>query len=85
MKICFFSLSRFRMNAILITLVLLVYTQTLIDANASIPPTEKSIIRKTHCEPGDAYRLFGYDCSNMDLKEVPQNLRSSVKVNYILL
>lgn len=68
------------MNTILFALILLVYAPTLILANVSIPPTEKSIIRKTHCEPGDVRRLFGYDCSNMDLKEVPQNLRSSLKV-----
>lgn len=72
------------MNTILFALVSLVYAPTLIVSNVSVPPTEKSVIRKTHCEPGDVRRLFGYDCSNMDLKEVPQNLRISLKVIFIL-
>lgn len=77
----FFSLLSFRMNTIWIAFASLAYASIIIDANAIVPPTEKTIIRKTQCEPGDAFRMFGYDCSNMDLKEVPQNLRSSVKVN----
>ncbi|XP_055311112.1 chondroadherin-like isoform X2 [Sitodiplosis mosellana] len=68
------------MITIWFALVSLAYAPVFIGANASIPPTEKSIIRKTVCEPGNAYRMFGYDCSYMDLTEVPQNLKSSVKI-----
>lgn len=73
------------MNNGLVLLVFFVYMTSIIDVTTgngiALPTaTEKNIIKKTHCEPGDAYRMFGYDCSNMDLKEVPQRLRSSVKV-----
>lgn len=69
------------MNTVLVVfLVSLIYATSFIDATTALAPTEKAIIKKTQCEPGDVYRMFGYDCSNMDLKEVPQNLRTSVKV-----
>lgn len=71
-----------RMNAILMILISLVNAPSFIDAIADIAPTKKMIINKTQCEAGDVFRMFGYDCSHMELDDVPQNLRRSVQVNY---
>lgn len=37
-------------------------------------------VRKT-CTMEKANKLVGYDCSNLNLKDVPQHLRSSVEVS----
>lgn len=73
------------MNAVFIVLVSLIYASKYIDATVSIPAVEETVIIKTHCNVDRVYRMLGYDCSNMNLKEVPQNLRTSVEVNWFHL
>lgn len=46
----------------------------------ALPAKEEVVIQKSYCTMDRVYRLLGYDCSNMNLKEVPQNLRTSVEV-----
>lgn len=68
------------MNAVLIILISLINALNYIDATASIPAAEETVVIKSHCNVDRVYRMLGYDCSNMNLKDVPQNLRSSVEV-----
>lgn len=49
---------------------------------ASLPAKEEVIVPKT-CTMERVYRLIGYDCSKMDLKDIPQTLKTSLEVrNY---
>ncbi|XP_031625193.1 toll-like receptor 4 isoform X2 [Contarinia nasturtii] len=73
------------MNIAVVAFVSLVYATSFIDGTygsgmAMPTATDKNLLKKEYCEPGAAYKLFGYDCSDMGLVDVPQNLRSSVKI-----
>lgn len=57
-----------------------------VEAKVNLPAgaaVEETVVVKTHCTMDRVYRLLGYDCSNMNLKEVPQHLKSSVEVIFI--
>lgn len=69
------------MNAVFIVLIALIYASKYVDTAASIPAAEETVVKKNHCVLERVYRMMGYDCTYMDLKEVPQNLRSNVEVN----
>lgn len=46
----------------------------------SLPEKEEVIVKKTFCTLERVGRMLAYDCSNMELKEVPQKLRPGVQV-----
>lgn len=48
---------------------------------ADLPQKEEPVRKKTHCVSERVYRHSGYDCSNMNLRDVPQNLKTSVEVS----
>lgn len=47
---------------------------------AELPEKEKVIVKKTYCTLEKVHRMLAYDCSNMELKDVPQKLRTGVQV-----
>lgn len=55
--------------------------ETTANGPAHIPTATETILKKTHCIGDRVYRYISYDCSQMDLREVPQNIRTSVEVN----
>lgn len=71
------------MNAIVIVLLSLMYAPSQIESQAKIPAPEETVFIKTYCGIDRVYRMLGYDCSNMNLKDVPQNAKTSVEVNFI--
>lgn len=81
-KIFLFSL-HFRMNVAVVVLLSLIYAPHSVELTANIPTATETILKKLQCQGDRAYNLIGYDCSQMDLREVPQNIRSSVEVNQI--
>lgn len=52
---------------------------------AALPAKEEIVVQKTFCNADRVFRLFGYDCSNMNLKDVPQHLRASVEVSKLFI
>lgn len=44
-----------------------------------IQAKDENIVIKT-CTLERVYRLIGYDCANMNLKEIPQHLKTSLEV-----
>lgn len=47
---------------------------------AHIPTATETVLKKSFCVGDRVYRKISYDCSQMDLREVPQNIKSSVEV-----
>lgn len=48
---------------------------------ADLPQKEEPVRKKSFCVSERVYRHSGYDCSNMNLRDVPQNLKTSVEVS----
>lgn len=66
-----------------IVLVSLMYAPIQIESKTSLPIPEETVVIKTYCSVDRVLRMLGYDCSNMNLKEIPQNAKSSVEVREI--
>lgn len=47
---------------------------------AALPEKEEVIVKKTYCTLERVGRMLAYDCSNMELRDVPQKLRPGVQV-----
>lgn len=65
-------------------MVPLVWLNTITGATglaADLPAKEEPIKKKTYCVSERVYRMNGYDCSNMNLRDVPQNLKTNVEVS----
>lgn len=50
---------------------------------ADLPPKEEPAAKKSFCVSERVYRMNGYDCSNMNLRDVPQNLKTGVEVRQL--
>lgn len=48
---------------------------------ADLPQKEEPVRKRSFCVAERVYRHSGYDCSNMNLRDVPQNLKTSVEVS----
>lgn len=72
-----------RMNIIVIVLVLLSYVPHRIDGIVTSETAEETVTVKKFCAYDRVWKMVSYDCSDMDLREVPQHLKTSVEVNWI--
>lgn len=46
-------------------------------------PAKDEIVIKKSCLMDRVYRMIAYDCSHMDAKKIPENLKTSVEVRII--
>lgn len=70
------------MNAFVVIFIALTYALNVIEAVANLPAATETIVKKTKCSSGQVYDMIGTDCSQMDLREVPQHLKAKyVEVN----
>lgn len=70
------------MNAFVVIFIALTYALNVIDAVANLPTATETVVKKTKCSIGQVYGMIGTDCSQMDLREVPQHLKAKyVEVN----
>lgn len=70
------------MNAFVVLFIALTYALNVIDAVANLPAATETVVKKTKCSSGQVYDMIGTDCSQMDLREVPQHLKAKyVEVN----
>lgn len=72
------------MNAFVVIFIALTYAPNVIEAVANLPAATETIVKKTKCSSGQVYDMIGTDCSQMDLREVPQHLKAKyVEVNWL--
>lgn len=63
-----------------VPLILCNSIESIVGLAADLPPKDEPAAKKTFCTSERVYSLNGYDCSNMNLKDVPQKLKTGVEV-----
>lgn len=61
--------------------ILLGSMATIAMADTSLIPAREEVVIPKTCTLDRVYKMPSYDCSSMNLREIPQNLRSNIEVS----
>lgn len=72
----------FRMDIrVILTYLATIFIGITLATTSLVPAREEVIIPKT-CTMDRVFKMVGYDCTNMNLKEIPQHLRTNLQVSF---